>query len=99
MNTVKVNCPICGNNKPKNLCIDRSPISKGQYDVKLFPVMCDCSMVFLSPRWSKLKYQEYYSKSYDEVYRLELKSDVRVVGVEKNAEEILLRLKRKLIKC
>jgi len=53
-------------------------------------------MVYLLPRWSKLQYQKYYFKLYDEVSMLELKSDV---GIEKNAEEILLRLKRKLIKC
>ena len=58
--------------------------------------MIDCSMVYLLPRWSKLQYQKYYSKLYDELSMLELKSDV---GIEKNAEEILLRLKRKLIKC
>jgi SAM-dependent methyltransferase len=96
MNIVKVNCPVCGNNKARNLCINGSPILKGQDDVEIFPVICNCSMVYLSPRWSKLQYQKYYSKLYDETYRLELKSDVGVVGVEKNAEEILLRLKRKL---
>jgi len=97
MDSVKINCPVCGNNNAKNLCINGFPISKGQEDVEIFPVMCDCSMVYLSPRWSKLQYQEYYSKEYDESYRLELKPDVGIKGVEKNAEEILLRLRRKLL--
>ena len=40
-------------------------------------------MVYLSPRWSKLKYQEYYTKSYDDKYELEIKSDVGAEGVKK----------------
>ena len=96
MSNKKIKCPVCGNDNAKNLCINGIPISKGQYDIEIFPVMCECSMVYLSPRWSKLKYQEYYTKSYDDKYRLEIKSDVGAEGVKKNAEEILLRLKRKL---
>ena len=96
MSNEKIKCPVCGSDNAKNICIDGTPISKGQYDIEIFPVMCECSMVYLSPRWSKLKYQEYYTKSYDDKYRLEIKSDVGAEGVKKNAEEILLRLKRKL---
>ena len=51
-------------------------------------------MVYLSPRWSKLKYQEYYTKSYDDKYRLEIKSMLELKA-QKNAEEILF-VKRKL---
>ena len=61
MSNEKIKCPVCGSDNAKNICIDGTPISKGQYDIEIFPVMCECSMVYLSPRWSKLKYQEYYT--------------------------------------
>lgn len=96
MSDVNINCPVCGSNEFKNLSTNGSPILKGQNNVTIYPVICECSMVFLSPRWSKQDYHNYYSQDYDESYRLELKPDIGIKGVEKNAEEIFLRLKRKL---
>jgi len=96
MNEVKVGCPVCSSNKIRYLHVNGTPLSKGQYDVEIHPGMCDCGMVYLSPRWSKAQYVEYYSKSYDDIYRLELKPDIAAEGVEKNAEEILMRLRRNL---
>jgi len=96
MNKVKVVCPLCGSNKIRYLRVNGSRLSKGQYDVEVFPGMCDCGMVYLSPRWSKMQYAEYYSKLYDNNYRLETKPDISVEGVEKNAEEIFMRIRRSL---
>jgi SAM-dependent methyltransferase len=96
MNKVKVGCPLCGSNKIRYLYVNGSQLSKAQHGVEIFPGMCDCGMVYLSPRWSKAQYVEYYSKSYDDIYRLELKPDISVEGVKKNAEEILMRLRRNL---
>ena len=35
MNKIKINCPVCGSSKAKNLCINGSPISKDQDDFKI----------------------------------------------------------------
>jgi SAM-dependent methyltransferase len=94
MNKLEVACPLCGSNKIRYLHVSGSQLTKGQHGVEIFPGMCDCGLVQLSPRWSKAQYVEYYTQGYDDEYRLELKPDIGVVGVEKNAEEILMRLRR-----
>ena len=40
MSNEKIKCPVCGSDNAKNICIDGTPISKGQYDIEIFPVMC-----------------------------------------------------------
>jgi SAM-dependent methyltransferase len=96
MNNIEVVCPLCGSNKLRYLYVSGSQITKGQHGVEIFPGMCGCGMVHLSPRWSKAQYVEYYTQDYDDEYRLELKPDIGADGVEKNAEEILMRIRRNL---
>ena len=50
-------------------------LDKGQFGIAIHPVMCSCSMIFLSPRKSRSEYQKIYAESYDKDFRLELKPD------------------------
>ena len=87
-------CPVCGNHGEFQFSNYGKVLSTGQYGITIHPVMCRCSMIFLSPRWSRSKYSKYYSQKYDDLYRLESKPDVGIDGVIKNAEEVYIRIRR-----
>ncbi len=63
-----VNCLICDSSNSKTL------FKKGQHDLPTFSSICkDCGFVYLNPRWTKLKYNEFYKSDYDDFYRPEVK--------------------------
>ena len=47
----------------------------------------------LSPRWNQSEYAYFYECKYDSLYRLDLKPDIGVRGIENNTKEIIDRLK------
>lgn len=77
---------------PKPLWLKGKPLSEGQFGHTVHPVIFPSGLVMLAPRWTAARYQEFYEKEYDSLYRLDLKPDVGVAGIEKNAREIRDRL-------
>ena len=60
-----IKCCICdGVNQTK------IPIVVGQFGSAIFPVECDCGLVFLNPRWSKHNYDDFYKNHYTSYYSL-----------------------------
>jgi 2-polyprenyl-3-methyl-5-hydroxy-6-metoxy-1,4-benzoquinol methylase len=90
-----ITCILCGRNFKEKIKFNlkQNTITRGQFGYLVNPVICSCGLVYLSPRWSKEKYNMFYSKSYDELYRLEIKPDYGISGVIKNMEDILDRIK------
>jgi SAM-dependent methyltransferase len=70
------------------------PLTGGQFGIKLHPVIFPSSLVMLTPRWTASRYVEFYEREYDELYRLDLRPDVGIKGIRRNASEIVDRLKR-----
>ena len=57
-------CPLCQNQQPHRLS------DQGQFGLPCHVVICpNDGMVFLSPRWSKERYLEFYQNEYDSYYR------------------------------
>lgn len=90
---VAVECHICHSKKnPEPLKLHGSPLVDGQFGYAVHPVICECGLVYLNPRWSKDDYNVFYEKYYDDLYRLEIKPDYGVDGVIKNMVTILDRI-------
>ena len=70
------------------------PLVVGQYGHTIYPVLFPSSLVMLSPRWTNESYHKFYSSGYDDLYRLDSKPDVGIKGIERNAREIIDRLKK-----
>ena len=87
----KVNCNICGG-------IDSEFISdKGDFGLPVNLVLCKkCGLGYLSPRWKKDRYIQFYCKEYDKYYRPRLLSNKTNISVNKNSNAILGRLKKYL---
>ncbi|GGO73854.1 class I SAM-dependent methyltransferase [Bowmanella pacifica] len=63
-NLVDVNCPLCGNCSPKRIT------QKGQFSLTCNVSICENDgLVYLTPRWSKPKYNQFYREEYDNYYR------------------------------
>jgi len=63
-------CPICGNKKLEKLA------EKGQFGMACHVSICPSDgLVFLNPRWSKERYDQFYQNEYDTYYRPEVFSD------------------------
>jgi 2-polyprenyl-3-methyl-5-hydroxy-6-metoxy-1,4-benzoquinol methylase len=62
-----VDCLICRPGKPETLN------TTGQHGLPANVVLCQsCGLGYLSPRWTKEAYQEFYSREYDKFYRTHL---------------------------
>jgi 2-polyprenyl-3-methyl-5-hydroxy-6-metoxy-1,4-benzoquinol methylase len=80
-------CPICGNKKPISL------LKKGQFGLPCYVSICpNDGLVFLSPRWSKEKYTQFYQNEYDSYYRPSVFSDETDVSKYENIKTICSRL-------
>jgi len=78
--------------QPEKLTLYGKELNKGQFGFRLHPVIYPSSLVMLSPRWSQSDYAYFYECRYDELYRLDLKPDIGVKGIENNSKEIIDRL-------
>lgn len=88
-----VECHICHSKKTHQpIRLYRKPLVDGQFGYAVHPVICECGLVFLNPRWSKEDYNVFYENYYDDLYRLETKLDYGVSGVIKNMKEIWDRI-------
>ncbi len=82
-------CHLCASgNKPKPILLYGKPVTKGQFGYEIHPVICECGLVYLNPRWTSETYDEFYKNYYDELYRLELKPDYGISGVMKNMRQV-----------
>jgi 2-polyprenyl-3-methyl-5-hydroxy-6-metoxy-1,4-benzoquinol methylase len=93
INIEDAKCYLCDDGLSHPLKSNGKEITDGQFGYAVHPVICDCGLVYLNPRWSKEDYDIFYSYYYDELYRLEAKPDYRIVGVIKNMEIIWERIK------
>ena len=78
---------------PEKLILNGQELNKGQFGFLLHPVIYPSSLVMLSPRWNQSEYAYFYECKYDSLYRLDLKPDIGVRGIENNTKEIIDRLK------
>ena len=89
----KIFCPLCGKRaESKSIMLHKKPLTEGQFGYTIYPVICDCGLVYLSPRWTEATYTEFYKQYYDPLYRLELKSDIGKDGVLRNMKTVQKRM-------
>ncbi len=82
-------CPLCGGSD------HRAVSTTGQFGIPAHVVVCvGCGSSFLNPRWTKERYDRFYSSEYDTYYRPEVVSqnDDRYKFVP--ASQIVARLQR-----
>lgn len=90
-------CHLCGESKKFiPILLNGLPLKKGQFDYDVYPVICNCGLVFLNPRWSSKTYGRFYEKYYDDLYRLELKPDYGIEGVIQHMEQVWERSRASL---
>jgi len=60
----QVPCAVCGN-------VNSQPIAeKGQYGFPARVAICrNCGLVYLNPRWTRSRYEQFYRNEYDKYYR------------------------------
>jgi len=84
-----VRCHLCsGSGAAQPLLLHGQPLRQGQYGYELHPVICQCGLVFLNPRWSAATYNDFYTNHYDALYRLEIKPDYGKQGVRNNMRQV-----------
>lgn len=90
----EVNCHLCGGQgRIAPILLHGKPLVQGQFGYEIHPVICECGLVFLNPRWTKETYAKFYEYYYDSLYRLELKPDYGIAGVKRNMAEIWERIR------
>lgn len=88
-----VKCHLCHSPKePQPIKLKGKDLVDGQFGYAVHPVICECGLVFLNPRWSKKDYDLFYKYYYDDLYRLEDKPEYGVPGVVKNMQVIWNRI-------
>jgi SAM-dependent methyltransferase len=85
-------CLVCGAN-------DFLPYSrKGQFGLPTHVVICRaCGFSYLNPRWTKERYDTFYSKEYDKYYRPEIITQNDSNYRYKPVQQIITRLKERSI--
>lgn len=85
----EVNCAICKTNSTLHYS------SKGQFGIQTNVVICkNCGFTYLNPRWTKDRYNHFYSLEYDNYYRPEVKSTKYKYDVYSPVKTILSRLEK-----
>lgn len=85
----QVPCPLCGNTELKLIS------KKGQFGLPCFVSICpNDGLVFLSPRWSKTRYMDFYKNEYDVYYRPNVLEKQTSEIKYKNIKEIFARLEQ-----
>ena len=88
----EASCHLC-QGPSKKILLRGKELTQGQFDYEVHPRLCECGLVYLSPRWTPRTYSEFYSEYYDELYRLEIKPDYGSEGVRRHMEQVWLRSK------
>ncbi|NIM13897.1 MAG: methyltransferase domain-containing protein [Candidatus Aminicenantes bacterium] len=92
-----VECHLCHSRRePETVNLRGKPLVDGQFGYAVHPVICECGLVYLDPRWSKKDYDIFYKYYYDDLYRLEIKPDYGIEGVVKNMRVIWERIRSHL---
>lgn len=86
-------CHLCGASEGEPLVLHGKPLTTGQYGYEIHPVLCRCGLVYLNPRWSAAAYSAFYTREYDDLYRLETKPDYGVAGVRRNMMQVWERVR------
>lgn len=90
----KINCAVCGFGETELLG------NKGYLGYKIFVSICpNCGLVYLNPRWTKQKYDDFYSNFYSKVFKPNhsTKTDKEIEKVKyQNAKVIIERVKQYL---
>ncbi len=84
----KAICHICGARDGEPVHYQGRPLIKGQFGYEVHPIVCNCGLVYLNPRWSTADYDIFYQQLYDDLYRLEIKPDYGIDGVLKNMAQV-----------
>jgi SAM-dependent methyltransferase len=88
-----VSCHLCGAWMGEPLRLHGQPLVTGQFGYEIHPVLCGCGLVYLNPRWTAATYTDFYTRQYDDLYRLETKPDYGIAGVRKNMVEVWERIR------
>ncbi|MFZ5775057.1 MAG: class I SAM-dependent methyltransferase [Thermodesulfobacteriota bacterium] len=86
-------CHLCGAIPEQPVLLADEPLTHGQFGYEVHPVICQCGLVCLNPRWTPATYGEFYARHYDPLYRLEIKPDYGVDGVRRNMAEVWGRVR------
>ena len=88
----KAYCHLCSSgNTAEPVLLEGKPLTEGQFGYDVHPVICQCGLVYLSPRWTPETYHRFYVDFYDPLYRLELKDDYGKQGVRDNMAAVWRR--------
>lgn len=71
----EVPCNLCGQSNPE-------PFSKiGQFGLPAHVVLCrNCGLMYLNPRWTRERYEAFYTNEYDDYYRPKVVNPVNQKG-------------------
>lgn len=89
-------CCVCGSTEYEPVRLHGRPLETGQFGYPVHPVLCRCGFVYLNPRWTKQRLDEFYAENYNDLYRLETKPDYGIEGVRRHGAEIWDRLTKSL---
>lgn len=85
----KVNCAICKTDSTLHYS------SKGQFGIQTNVVICkNCGFTYLNPRWTKDRYNHFYTVEYDNYYRPEVKNLKYKYDVYSPIKTIIARLEK-----
>jgi 2-polyprenyl-3-methyl-5-hydroxy-6-metoxy-1,4-benzoquinol methylase len=83
----EVNCAICKTDSTLSYS------SKGQFGLQTNVVICkNCGFTYLNPRWTKERYNYFYTVEYDNYYRPEVKSSSYKYDIYSPIKNILKRV-------
>ena len=86
-------CHLCGAGEGEPVQLRGKPLTAGQFGYEIHPVLCNCGLVYLNPRWTAATYTDFYTQQYDALYRLETKPDYGIAGVRRNMAEVWERVR------
>ncbi|HFQ81519.1 MAG TPA: class I SAM-dependent methyltransferase [Desulfobacterales bacterium] len=84
----KAACHICGRQANEPVTYRGQALISGQFGYEIHPVICDCGLIYLNPRWTATTYDTFYQQFYDDLYRLEIKPDYGIEGVVKHMVQV-----------
>lgn len=89
----EINCIVCGS-KDTDFISD-----KGKDNIEVSMVCCkNCGLTYLNPRWSKERYHDFYTSSYDDFYRPEIRKNTIGENYSQIAQSVYSRISKILNK-
>ena len=76
--------------------LNQKPLTLGQFNQEIYPVIYPSGLVMLNPRWTRETYNVFYTKYYDELYELSIKPDYGKEGIVRNMKEVWDRVTSRL---